>query len=115
FARTAGRPLTGKSSWRAMRRMQCCCARIAWMSELLTDAEIKAAAPPAKRWRNWYAGTPGLTCEMCCTVCGAITYLRPKDRQGSCCRRFPSKDVAETFALKHRGNATYLGAFPAEE
>lgn len=77
---------------------------------------------PAKRWRNWwrnsYSHRPGSRCRRC----GRRNDTTPLMIWSTCCRTYPSRDVAETHAKRLQaerpetfGEAHYLGAYPDGE
>lgn len=58
---------------------------------------VYVVTKPPSRWRNWWvAKRAGI---MVCSVCGARTPVGPGDVYGTHCRRYPSRDVAETRAM----------------
>lgn len=92
-----------------------------WLTELLTDADLRATEEPPKRWLNWWRSR--IDDFEICSICGRSVSAPTGKVYGSHCRRYPSKDVAETHAVEldfyysPHGNfsRTYLGAFPEGE
>lgn len=86
------------------------------MSDLLTTPELstKRAVEPAKRWRN--RGRFLCTVEAYCIQCGKQYKHFPGTVHDGCCRTWPSKDLAETFAAEHpTPDVEYLGAVEVSE
>jgi hypothetical protein len=80
--------------------------------DLLSDEDLqtqRATAPP-KRWRNWALVVAPFKSK--CLVCGAVREPEVGSIYRGCCRTFPSKDIAESFAVNHPTSTSfYLGAF----
>jgi hypothetical protein len=77
----------------------------------------KKATEPAKGWVNrWRAVNPWMAV---CVVCDHRRLVRRGETATTHCRRYPSKDVAESHAneldaAQNNGDREYLGAFPIE-
>lgn len=96
------------------------------MTDLDTKPKSETRTAPAKRWINrWVVVNAETSHIFQCHICGRRWVHRYGDILQSHCRRYPSKDVAESHASKLSASdiptpdgkcgTEYLGAFPVEE
>lgn len=91
-------------------------------THLELDRETEKLKEPSKRWRNKWRMVGNSYVGSLCGTCGKMAFRATGDVFDTCCKTWPSREIAEAKAhegiseslAKGRVPLEWLGAFPVD-